>query len=87
MIGHLAENPPRFLGGREIKGQWREKRLNLAARVRPKHLESEFHSFNDSYLAGHSKACSRCCVSAASARLLSKPHKCKFYQVILKSKA
>jgi hypothetical protein len=44
MIGHLDENPPRFLGRREIKGQWREKWLNLAVRVRPKHLESEFHS-------------------------------------------
>jgi hypothetical protein len=38
MIGHLAENPPRFLGRRESKGQWREKWLNLA-------VESEFHSF------------------------------------------
>ena len=46
MIGHLAENPPRFLGGREIEGQWREKWLNLAVRVHPKHLESEFH-FDD----------------------------------------
>ena len=44
MIGHLAENPPRLLGGREIKGQWREQWLNLAMRVRPKHLERKLHS-------------------------------------------
>jgi len=45
MIGHLVKNPPRFFTGREIKGQWREQWLNPAVRVRPKHLESEFHSW------------------------------------------
>jgi hypothetical protein len=45
MIGHLTENPPRFLGRREIKGQWREKWLNLTVRIRPKQLKSEFHSW------------------------------------------